>query len=85
VERSLRGAGLPRVAVDFCLAVGLPACLADIGLADATREDLGRVAVAACAPGETMGNEPMPVTPDMVLASMIQADATGSAGKQKML
>ena len=67
--------------MDFCLAVGLPVSLADIGLAEATLEDLQKVAVAACAPGDTMGNEPMPITPDMVVAAMVQADAMGRARK----
>jgi glycerol dehydrogenase len=68
--------------LEFCLAVGLPVCLADIGLKQASREDLRKVAAAACAQGETMANEPLPVTPEMVMAAMIQADAMGSIRSQ---
>ena len=60
---------------DFCLAVGLPITLADVGLAKVDRADLQRVAEAACAPGETIHNEPFPVHPSMVVDAMLGADA----------
>ncbi|MFP4149375.1 MAG: glycerol dehydrogenase [Nitriliruptoraceae bacterium] len=60
---------------DFCLAVGLPITLADIGLDGVDRADLERVAEAACAPGETIHNEPFPVHPGMVVDAMLAADA----------
>lgn len=63
--------------VDFCLRVGLPVTLGDIGV-EADPETLGPVAEAACAEGETIHNEPFPVTPDMVVASMLAADAIGA-------
>lgn len=62
---------------DFCEAVGLPTTLADIGLQDATSEDLARVAEAACAEGETIHNEPMPVAPEAVVSALKAADAEG--------
>jgi glycerol dehydrogenase len=61
----------------LCEAVGLPTTLADIGLADVEDEDLMRVAEAACADGETIHNEPLPVTPQMVFAALKAADAEG--------
>ena len=62
---------------DFCRSVGLPVCLADIGVEDAAPEKIRAVAEAACAPGETMGNMPFPVTPDDVFAAILAADRMG--------
>lgn len=62
--------------IDLCLQVGLPVTLSDIGV-DADAETLEPVAAAACAEGETIHNEPFPVTPDMVVAAMLGADAIG--------
>jgi len=63
--------------VDFCLRVGLPVTLADIGV-DADAATLGPVAEAACAEGETIHNEPFDVSPGMVVAAMLGADAVGA-------
>ena len=63
--------------VDFCLRVGLPVTLSDISV-DADAETLGPVAELACAEGETIHNEPFPVTPDMVVSAMLAADAIGA-------
>jgi glycerol dehydrogenase len=60
---------------DFCLAVGLPTRLADIGLGEVNRNELEAVAAAACAPDETIHNEPFDVHPGMVVAAMLAADA----------
>lgn len=62
---------------DFCLTVGLPVTLADIGLVDASDAQLLRAATAACAPGETIHNEPAEVSPQCVLAAIKMADAEG--------
>jgi glycerol dehydrogenase len=63
--------------VDFCLEVGLPVTLEDIGLGDVSREDLEKVAEAACAEGETIHNEPFEVYSQMVVDAMLAADAFG--------
>lgn len=63
--------------VDFCLEVGLPVTLEDIGIGDASREDLTQVAEAACAEGETIHNEPFDVYPEMLVDAMLAADAFG--------
>lgn len=63
--------------VDFCLSVGLPVTLSDIGLEDASRGDLETVAAAACVEGETIHNEPFDIHPEMVVDAMIAADALG--------
>jgi len=61
----------------FCREVGLPTTLTDIGLADVSDQDLMKVAEAACAAGETIHNEPTPVTPLMVFSALKAADAEG--------
>ena len=63
--------------VDFCLEVGLPVTLEDIGVEEASRQDLSKVADAACAEGETIHNEPFEVYPQMVVDAMLVADAFG--------
>jgi glycerol dehydrogenase len=64
---------------DFCESVGLPTTLKQIGLADVSDTDLSKGAEAACAKGETIHNEPSPVSPERVLASIRVADAFGRA------
>ena len=49
---------------DFCESVGLPTTLADVGIGNASDDDLYRVAEGACANGETIFHEPYPVSPD---------------------
>ena len=63
--------------VDFCLEVGLPVTLEDIGLDDVTREDLQKVAEVACIDGETIHNMPFEVHPPMLVDAMLAADAYG--------
>lgn len=62
---------------DFCLAVGLPVTLAEIGLADVSDADLLRAAELACTAGESVHNEPFAVDAHGVLAAMRTADAEG--------
>lgn len=64
-------------AYDFCQAVGLPVCLADIGLTRPTEEQLKAVAARACAEGETIHNIKGGVTPAAVTAAIKAADAEG--------
>jgi glycerol dehydrogenase len=61
----------------LCESVGLPTTLAEIGLGEVSDEELLVVAKAACAEGETIHHEPMPVTPEMVFAALKAADAEG--------
>ncbi len=63
--------------VDFCLEVGLPVALEDIGLEGVSSEELERVAETACIEGETIHNEPFAVYPRMVVDAMLAADAFG--------
>jgi len=61
----------------FCESVGLPTTLADIGIGDTTDEDLQTVAEGACAEGETIYHEPLPVSPTAVFAALKTADRLG--------
>jgi glycerol dehydrogenase len=63
--------------VRFSLDVDLPVTLADIGLDDPTDDQLTTVAEAACAPDETIHNEPFDVTPEAVRDAIRTADAIG--------
>ncbi|MBZ4689169.1 MAG: gldA [Cereibacter sp.] len=56
----------------YCASVRLPVRLADIGIEEVTEEKLRRVAERACRPGEIMENEPIRITPDMVVAALRQ-------------
>ncbi len=41
-----------------------------------------KVAVAACAEGETIHNEPIPIVPEMVFSSLKAIDAIGKNRKK---
>jgi glycerol dehydrogenase len=66
----------------FCEEIGLPTTLADIGLANAGREDLMKVARKACAPEEGIHHEAGEITPEKVFNAMLAADATGVSRKK---
>ena len=66
-----------REVLDFCASVGLPTCLADLGLGDPSREDIRLAAETACLEGETIHASWFPVTPDLVEAAIWGADALG--------
>ena len=61
----------------FCMEVGLPTTLEDLGVEDISRERIMAVAESACAPTDTMGNMPFAVTPQMVCDASLAADALG--------
>jgi glycerol dehydrogenase len=51
----------------FMEKIGLPTTLRQIGIPSATHDQLHQVALRACRDGDIIHNEPMPVTPDMVV------------------
>lgn len=63
----------------FCSAVGLPVCFADMGYPEVDHALLRLAAEKACVAGSTIHNMPFPVTPDMVYAALLEADAAGRA------
>ncbi len=68
--------------LDFCLSVGLPVCLADIGVDSITDEELMQVAEKACIPEESIHSMPFPVSAQTVAAAIKAADSLGSAYKK---
>jgi glycerol dehydrogenase len=63
--------------VRFCVSVGLPVTLADLGIKTIDHAKLREAAKLACAPGDTMGNLTVTVTPEEVYYGMLTADAFG--------
>lgn len=68
--------------LSFCHAVGLPVCLADIGVASISPEELMEVARKACIPEESIHSMPFPVTAEAVAAAITVADKLGEAFKK---
>jgi glycerol dehydrogenase len=69
--------------VRFCVSVGLPVTLADLGIHAVNHDTLKEAAKLACAPGDTMGNLAVTVTPEDVYYGMLAADALGKKFKAK--
>jgi glycerol dehydrogenase len=67
----------------FCESVGLPTTFADLNIANPDPARILEVAKLACAPSDTMGCLPFPVTPEIVRDAMFGADAIGRARKSK--
>ena len=61
----------------FCMDVGLPTTFAELGMARPDKDLLMEAAVRACSPDDTLVNMPFEVTPEMVYAAMVGADALG--------
>lgn len=65
----------------FCESIGLPTTLAGIGLGEATAEELERVAIRACRKGEQIYHEGEDITPEIVIRTLMAADAEGKRRK----
>ena len=78
-----RPAALVDEILDFCIDVGLPVTLADIGVTDVTEAKIRRVAEVTAGPEETIHSEPFPVTPDIVYSAILAADALGTDAKKR--
>ncbi|MDZ3992529.1 glycerol dehydrogenase [Pseudomonas sp. Teo4] len=66
----------------LCLAVGLPVCLADLGLADISDHELQRVAEVAASPQQTSRVEPFEVTTWEMRAALLAASDLGEFYKK---
>ena len=64
--------------IAYCKSVGLPTCLADLGVKEVTPEKIMKVAHAATARGETIHNMPFEVTAEMVYGAIQAADRLGA-------
>lgn len=67
--------------LDFCLSIGLPVCLEDIGVDYITEEELYQVAEKACIPEESIYAMPFPITVEKVAAAITLADSIGKEYK----
>lgn len=63
--------------LDFCLEVGLPVCLEDIGVDSITPEEMMQVAEKACIPEESIHAMPFPITVAEVAGAIAAADKIG--------
>lgn len=63
--------------IDWCIEVGLPVTLKELGITEVTDEKLMAVATVACAETDTLHNMPFEVTPEKVCAAIKAADAYG--------
>ena len=68
--------------LDFCCAVGLPVCFADMDYPEVDHNLLRLAAEKACVAGSTIHHMPFPVTAEMVYDALLAADAAGTARKQ---
>lgn len=71
--------------LDFCSSLGLPVCLADIGVETVSEEELTQVAEKACIAEESVHAMPFPVTVQAVAAAIKTADALGTRYKAGLL
>lgn len=69
--------------LDFCVSVGLPICLEDIGVSSITEEELKAVAEKTCIKEESIYSMPFDVTPEMVADAIKTADSIGSSYKKR--
>ncbi|HSN67110.1 MAG TPA: iron-containing alcohol dehydrogenase, partial [Fusibacter sp.] len=67
--------------LEFCHSIGLPVCLADIGVDHLSEEELYAVAEKACIPEESVHSMPFPITVKSVAAAIRTADRIGSQFK----
>ncbi len=63
--------------IDWCIELGLPVTLKELGIENPTKEKLMAVAEAACAENDTLHNMPFEVTPESVYAAILAADRYG--------
>lgn len=63
--------------LNFCLSVGLPVCLADIGVKEVNEDQILEVAKKACIKEESIHSMPFPVNPEMVKNAILVADKIG--------
>ncbi|OSX60045.1 hypothetical protein POSPLADRAFT_1149959 [Postia placenta MAD-698-R-SB12] len=63
--------------LELMTSVSLPVTLAELGIGQASDEELHRVAKLACAPNETIWNMDRVITPEIVFHAIRGADAVG--------
>lgn len=64
--------------LNFCMELGLPVCLKDIGVDSYTDEELIEVAKKACIEEESIHSMPFPITIEAVASAIKAADRIGA-------
>jgi glycerol dehydrogenase len=71
----------PREEIDrvirFCISVGLPVTLAQLGISREGRTSIKRAAEVACTEGLTTHNSFFPIDPELIFGAILGADALG--------
>jgi glycerol dehydrogenase len=67
---------------DFCISVGLPVTLSDLGCDKIDKDLLRRAGDIAAGPDKPSANMPFPVTGKMIYDAILNADALGSRFKE---
>ena len=68
--------------IDFCIQVGLPVTLSDMGITNVVDEEIKKVAEAACVKTQSTKNMPFPVSETDVYNAILKADEIGKSRKQ---
>ena len=63
--------------LNFCIEVGLPVCLSDIGVDNISEEEIAQVSEKACIPEESVHSMPFAITAKSVAAAILTADKIG--------
>ncbi|MEG0377695.1 MAG: glycerol dehydrogenase [Eubacterium sp.] len=79
VQLALEDAPMDEISevLDFCITVGLPVTLKELGIEEITEEKIRAVAEASAVADESIHNMPFEVTADSVYAAIMVADALG--------
>ena len=68
--------------LEFCIELGLPVCLSDIGVDTISEEELIEVAKKSCIPEESIHSMPFDITVEEVAAAIMVADKLGAKYKK---
>ena len=63
--------------LEFCVSVGLPVTVAQIGVTEPNEEKIMKVTEIACGESDTAQNMPFEVNPEMIAGVIWTADAMG--------
>lgn len=69
--------------IRFCLAVGLPVTLKQLGVSETSPQILRKAAEVACREGLTTHNSYFDINPELVLGAIMGADALGEASLKR--
>ena len=62
----------------FCISVGLPLTLKDLGINDLSMDNMMKIALKTVEPGSSIHHEGASITPDMVISALVDANHYGT-------